>query len=374
MERENRNSDFLLTCLVYLAVMILLLIIRFAGGMGWLNSIADEPLDVGFSIVSQAVIMFMVPYLAFKIYRNRRQNISEMPKENIFTDFGFHKISFRFVLLAFALGLMLYILNIFVAGFFANILDMFGFRFSSGEKTFTGASGLVISLVLIAMLPGFCEELTHRGMLLSNFQRKFGNYRAVMFVSLLFGLMHMNIEQFFYASVLGWFICMAVLASRSVWVGIIIHFTNNAVSTYLSYAGDLHLPGSGVWEVLADVNFLFICILLILVVIAIGEIMKYMARTNFVKTKNIYVARYLDANPNVFGTFDSVTGEVVGFEKLSSALEHTIAAFPTWKAVFAYCETHKKPEKMSPLERAVFVGLFVLGGLVTVFTFYWGIL
>jgi membrane protease YdiL (CAAX protease family) len=359
-----------------MATMLLLIVIRFCGGMGWLNDIPDKPLEIGFSILSQIIIMFAVPYFIYKMYDNKRRIKAEKESNEIvvqmkktdaaFADFGFRKISGKFILMAFALGILLYIVNIFVGGIFYLLLDEFGYRFSSSEETFSGWWGLLISLALVCVLPGFCEEFSHRGLLLSGFQSKFSNYRAVMSVCILFGLMHLNIEQVFYATILGWFICVAVLASRSVWVGVIIHFTNNAISTYFGYADELHLPGFGLLQSLAGGGFFVVILVLLLVFGGIGAIMKVMARENFEKNKKVYVAKYIALHANDFSGID--------FERITVAVERAIDSMPTWKSVFAYCETNDRPQKLTALERAIFTTLFVLGGLITVFTLHWGLL
>jgi membrane protease YdiL (CAAX protease family) len=372
----NKKNNFLIAEVIYLAVMLLLVAVRLMGGLGWFDDIAPKALDVGFTFAAQVVIMFAVPYFAYKFYDKKRDRRREKETNEImievkkrdaaFADFGFRKISLRWVLWAFALGLMLYVLNVFVAGLFSIFLDEMGYRFPASDDTWTGWSGLFIMLGLSCVLPAFCEEFTHRGMLLSGFQSKFSNYRAVACVSLLFGLMHMNIQQFVYAAVLGWFICMGALSSRSVWVPVIIHFTNNAVGTYLSYSQDLGLWGLEFIQFLAGSNFFLSVLILILIFSGTGAIMKYMARENFQKNKTVFVAKYMALHSNELGNVD--------FERVGTALERAMAGMQGWKAVFAYCETNEKPQKLTALERAVFVSLFVLGSLITVFTLQWGLL
>lgn len=372
----NKKNNFLIAELIYLGIMLLLIIVRFMGGMGWFDDIGDKVMDVGFTIAAQIVIMFAVPYFIYKLYDKKRtvrreketnEIIIEMKKQDpVFVDFGFSKVSWRWIMLAFAMGFMLYILNIFVAGLFSLFLDDMGYRFPVSDDTWTGWWGLFVTLGLSCVLPAFCEEFTHRGMLLSGFQSKFSNYRTVMCVSILFGLMHMNIQQFLYASVLGWFICMAALSSRSVWVPVIIHFTNNAISTYLSYSKDLGLWGMEFFQLLTGGNFFLIILIFLLIIGAVGAIMKYMARENFEKTKTVYIAKYMALHSNELGSAD--------FERVGAALERAIANMRGWKAVFAYCETNDRPQRLTALERAVFVSLFVLGSLITAFTLQWGLL
>jgi hypothetical protein len=178
--------------------------------------------------------------------------------------------------------------------------------------------------------------------------------------------MHLNVEQFFYATIMGWFICIAVLSSRSVWVGVIIHFTNNAISTYLSYSDELHLYGLELFEYLAGSSYFIILLALIFIFVAIGSILRIMAKENFEKNKKVFIAKYMTLHSGEFSGVD--------FERVTVAVERAIEQMPTWKAIFAYCESNEKPQKLTPLEKALFVSLFVLGGLITMFTLQWGVL
>ena len=65
------------------------------------------------------------------------------------------------------------------------------------------ATDLTPSMVLYACVVGpFMEELMFRGMLFSR-ARRFGDRTAVVFTAVLFGLMHGNLSQFLYATVIG---------------------------------------------------------------------------------------------------------------------------------------------------------------------------
>jgi membrane protease YdiL (CAAX protease family) len=416
MEQNKNTNDFLISVVAYSLAMLALVFVRVLGGFDVLSSIPDEPLEIAFSLVSQVLIMFILPFFVFRYMKSKPQTDSngyfagetqepvitqdlyirsddryvryndlpvvspdytvgkENKKTSLLYHLGFRPMSAKFVGLCFILGLLLYVMNLFVATFSYFLLDGMGYRFSSSENIFHGVWGFILSLVLIAVLPGLCEEFTHRGALMTGLRSKLGNYKAVLCVSILFGLMHMNIQQFFYATILGWFICVAVMASGSLWAGVIIHFTNNAISTYSSYAEELNLPfGNLIYDLLKYVDGFFL-FLLIVIYMLVGAILKIMAKENFKKNKTVYVARYLAANPTAYNTFDAVSGQTVTFEKVSEAIETTIARMSSWKAVFAYIETHEKPQKLKPLERAIFTGLFVLGILITMYTLYWGVL
>ena len=359
MQKENK---LVITCSAYLAAMGLLVVVQLLASLGCFNGLSAPALEILFSLVPQILIMFLVPFLILVVCNQREQK--PLPVRSVFNQVNWGRISGKNILLAFALGLCLYILNIFVASFFAGILQSFGYQYSNTENVFHGVGGLVLSLILTAVLPGLCEEFLHRGVLLSGLTRQFGVHKAVLCVSILFGLMHMNVGQFFFATILGWFLCMAVLSAKSLWVGVIIHFTNNAISVYMSYADELHLPGATVLVNILANPVIFVLTILV-VIIVIGGILRHLGQESFAKNRDLYTVRYL-ASQNQFNTEK--------FEQVKDALDQVIKKMPTWKAIFAYVETYERPQPLKPLARALLVATFVLGTLMTVLTFIWGVL
>lgn len=358
MQKENK---FMITVCAYLAAMGLLLFVQILASLGCFNFLSDPALEIVFSIIPQILIMFLVPFLIL-VFANKRAQ-APLPVRSVFQQVNWGKISGKNILLAFVLGVCLYILNIFVASFFAGILQSFGYQYSDADNVFHGVGGLVLSLVLTAVLPGICEEFLHRGVLLSGMIKQFGVRKAVLLVSVLFGLMHMNVGQFFFATILGWFLCIAVLSSQSLWVGIIIHFTNNAISVYMSYADELSLPGATVLTNILANPVIFVLTIL-LVIIIIGGVLRHLAQESFAKNRDLYTVRYL-ASQNQFDTQN--------FEQVKDALGQVIKKMPTWKAIFACVETYQQPQLLKPLERALLVSVFVLGTLTTILTFVWGV-
>ncbi len=358
----QKEFSFSLICIAYLASLFLLAILHIITGSGLIDDIPMEILEPIFTIIPQVIVMVVVPF--FIIYLGSKKKDPGTTSLGVVRNFGLGKTSFKFILLAVFLGIALYILNIFIAGFFSNILHYFGYQSSSSGNTFQGISGLFITLILSAVLPGFCEEFLHRGALLNGFIKKLGVYKTIIVTSLLFGLMHMNIAQFFYATILGWFICVAVLASKSLWTGIIIHFMNNAMSVYMGYSTELNLPGIEILEFLIY-NPVVCMLVIIILVISVGEILRYMSRTNFEKNKDAYVIRYMSIQSKF---------SIEEFENVKANVGRVIKSMPTWKAIFAYIETYDRPQKLNALEKALFTSMFVLGGVITVLSFWWGTL
>ena len=87
----------------------------------------------------------------------------------------------------------------------------------------------VLAFIGTAVIPAFCEEFLFRGLVLSQLL-PYGKTTAVLGSALLFGLVHQNFGQFFYATIAGVVLALAVMESGSIWVGVIIHLLNNLIS------------------------------------------------------------------------------------------------------------------------------------------------
>ena len=80
-----------------------------------------------------------------------------------------------------------------------------------------------------AIVPALCEEFLFRGAILSNLA-PYGRGAAILFSSLLFGLMHQNLFQIIYTTVLGVVIGYVYVKTKSIWCCVLIHFINNGSS------------------------------------------------------------------------------------------------------------------------------------------------
>ena len=124
------------------------------------------------------------------------------------------------------------------------------------ENTVAGMSGQIINLPLWAMLLGiavygpFAEELTFRGVIYQGYRQQGNRWKALLFSSLLFGLMHMNLNQACYAFVMGVALALLVEATGSMLPAFVAHFCVNGLSTVLIFA--LNSMTAGEMEALMD--------------------------------------------------------------------------------------------------------------------------
>ena len=92
-------------------------------------------------------------------------------------------------------------------------------------------SGLIISLLSVAVIPALLEEVFSRGILLSGYQF-LGRWKAAFLSALLFGLLHMNPQQFPYAFVVGFLFCFLVERTDSLYASILPHMVINATTVF----------------------------------------------------------------------------------------------------------------------------------------------
>ena len=86
-----------------------------------------------------------------------------------------------------------------------------------------------ILLLLVAVLPAITEEITVRGVVLSGYDNK-NTYVACIASGLIFGIMHLDPQQFLYATVLGFILALVVRITNSIFAASIMHFIINGTS------------------------------------------------------------------------------------------------------------------------------------------------
>ncbi|MBQ1950793.1 MAG: CPBP family intramembrane metalloprotease [Clostridia bacterium] len=103
-------------------------------------------------------------------------------------------------------------------------------------------TSFLLNLLVVAVLPALLEELVFRYYVLRTL-RPYGDGLAVLLSSLLFGLMHGNVAQIPFAFLVGIALGWLYVATDRIWLSIVVHFANNALSLTLDYLGN-HLQPS----------------------------------------------------------------------------------------------------------------------------------
>ena len=94
--------------------------------------------------------------------------------------------------------------------------------------------GYGMMLLSIAVMPAICEEVFFRGIIFHGYRlQSLG--RACLFTGLLFGLMHMDGQQFLYAFALGTLFCFLRYRTNSILAPMLAHFVINGTQVSLSW-------------------------------------------------------------------------------------------------------------------------------------------
>ncbi len=90
-------------------------------------------------------------------------------------------------------------------------------------------------LISIGLFGPFVEEIVFRGVMLHSYQRTGRIIGSIVLSSFLFGLMHLNFNQFFYGFMIGIMFAILVEATGSVLPSFIAHATFNSLEVILMY-------------------------------------------------------------------------------------------------------------------------------------------
>ncbi len=107
---------------------------------------------------------------------------------------------------------------------------------SAGEAIANMFDGMpyIAALIAVGLVPAVCEEFVFRGCIYGALRKK-NRVLAIVITSIMFGLLHLNLNQFSYAFALGIVLCLMVEATGTVLSSTIAHFIFNGTSVTLTY-------------------------------------------------------------------------------------------------------------------------------------------
>jgi len=93
---------------------------------------------------------------------------------------------------------------------------------------------LITKFGIVALTPAICEELVIRGVAFSGYRKKDIRISAII-TGLFFGILHLNLQQFFYAFALGVLLAYIVYITNSIIAAMVCHFTFNGFQLLLQF-------------------------------------------------------------------------------------------------------------------------------------------
>jgi len=348
-----KNKSFFRISIIYFLAISLVAILFVLGHLGIVQN------DILSSFLIQVVVMFAIPMLMYTLF------VSKNFKKT-FEDTGFKKISKKMILVSIGLGLILYCLNTFIADIFSAFISLFGYEKISTSQTITlNYEFLLKEFILSCILPGICEEFLHRGIML-HAAKKTANPRFCLIISsILFGLVHLNINQFFYAAILGTLIGFVGLVSNSIFPCMIIHFMNNFLGSFIFYGSKLNWPITSL--IMKLTNSIYASPITLIIVMLIGIpcllylykiLIKHLAKEQ-TKMKMQAIVKELKMN--------NVTIEEAQ-EKINM-----VNSVLTQSYNLKILE-NKGKNKLKFMDKMFIVSSIILGTLITISSFIWGVI
>lgn len=370
----KKRSEIFDCNFVYFVMMALFVCVRLISSTFEIGTVLGYFLNIFIQVgIIFSLSLFLFSYL-------RKQKITTTLK-----NYGFKKISVKTILVSFLIGILVYIVTVFIATFFSVVLKLLGYEGSgSGVISSYPVWLLILELFTTALLPGFCEEVANRGMLVSSY-KCLGTKKAILLSGLLFGLMHLNINQFFYATILGFYFGFVALYTDSIFPTMIMHFTNNAISTFLTFAVVNDLPIGSIFD-----NFIsrisangFMLAMLILFVFIVLIVMLLLWLTNYIikDTRMLRMSQVADSaikaqlrNELLFGEgnapVETENDEMTIRINPETVQGRRLLSIDLKTNPFSYRQTYKPTQK----DMIFLYATLFLGVILTISTFIWGII
>ncbi|MDR3618708.1 MAG: ABC transporter permease subunit [Paludisphaera borealis] len=118
-------------------------------------------------------------------------------------------------------------------------------------KVMEHAPNVWVSVLVFALIPAVCEEVAFRGFVLSGLERHRRTRSAIFLSALMFGFLHVLLslfQQLFNATLLGVFLGLLAVRSRSLLPGIVFHALNNGFAVVSgSWIAGLRSVGLADW-------------------------------------------------------------------------------------------------------------------------------
>ena len=343
-----------------------------------LNSeiLSEKSGEIIYTLLIQCGLLFILPFVLYCLF------IKVKPK-TVLEHCNFNKVNALVVLISIALGILCYIITIAVDSLFSGMIAFTGYRSASGGGDADWSTGnFFLQLFLTALLPAICEEFMHRGIVLQGIKHM-GFKKAILISSILFALLHLNIQQVSFAFVVGLILGLVAVVSKNIYPAIIIHFVHNGISTYLSFAynrgwflgGALRDFNSWLLETKPIIVFIASSFVLILVVVLLCLFIWLLYRQSIIRSVNKAINRAY-SNFSVF-TKNRPIHLSDEQEVIFDILENNTLLNLDYKAmdnpIDLVMPKEKSLYKPKPMDKLFLWGAIVLGAVITVFTYTWGL-
>lgn len=205
----------------FLLMIFYILMLAVLTGYYWLNPNAEEMSIITNLIMSELLIV--IPIMTVVLIGKKRERLNNI--------LGFRKIK-----ISTALMTVLFTILIMPLATFFNAISMLFV-----ENTVASMTGDILDVpffvmfLLMAVYGPFCEELAFRGVIYRGLRKSGNIFGAILLSAILFGLMHMNINQAGYAMALGIMMALLAEATGSTTASFLCHMIFNGETVCLMF-------------------------------------------------------------------------------------------------------------------------------------------
>lgn len=359
---------------IYYACMALFCLLRIIATFGAFSS--GKGGDILFTFIIQVCILAIIPFVLYMIF------LKVKPKD-VFQHCNFFHINIPVVLISLGLGIICFVINVAVSTLFNGILTFTGYEFSGGTSVADYSTGnFFLQIFLVAVLPAICEEFLHRGILLQGIKH-IGFKKAIVISSLLFALIHFNVQQVFYAFIIGLILGFVAVVSKNIYPAMIIHFVNNAVATYLEFASHRGWIFGNTLDNLSEflknntpfVVFTVVVIVMLVVVALLCLFIWLLYKQSIIRKVNKAINKAYSHfsvlsrnNPIHVGDEHDVMLELLENNTLLN-----LDFKPMDNPIDIVLPKERSRYKSTRKDKVFLWAAIVMGGLVTLFTYIWGL-
>lgn len=373
---EKKNKSIMKTYMIYFIVVVLFILVRILVSENILVISNDYLINsIGLNSIVQVGILFLVPMTLYCI-------LLKVSPKSVFKTCNVNKPNYKILLWAVVFGLLAFIFNIIISSVGMGIISFFGYhQHTVSTNQVYEMKHFIADIFLTALLPALFEEFTHRGILLQG--TKHAGFKQAIYISAIcFGLAHLNIEQLFYAIALGVFLGTIVVATKSIWPAVVIHFINNFISVYLTGASAFGWWGGNYGEAISSfqqnvgmVAFIAIIMVTFIVVLTLMcwivyrmyrvsmvlSVEKALTKTHEEKIKIVGKNNDYNKNSEVKNIVETSTNLNFDYDSMKDLMEFVLPK-------------EKNPYKKTFKDNIFLIVTIVLGIIVNIFTFIWGII
>lgn len=168
-----------------------------------------------FSIIS--IISLQIPTMLVSLYTE--EQYKEKKKLDI-------KSSLKVILIGWGIITIIRYLEVYILNLIGSDYNIFS------DNIIVNSSDTILDKIIffigLAVVPGIFEELFIRKSVL-NYGKQFGNYFTIIVSAIIFGLLHLNLQQGIFAFLIGIVFGAIVLITKDVRITIILHIMNNGL-------------------------------------------------------------------------------------------------------------------------------------------------